>query len=166
MQSSMPPNRAIDRPMTRHQDTGVHPSACRLVISDSKAPCAYQRYIPAIAPARAVPLPPLRMRKPNPASDYADDGSAHRFLSIPEELVISKSEITTSDRASENRADADLPRRVVTPLRWCVHAPLLIHLTMRLSDARSRRCQTKMLYSNHRPSPWLTDGITKQIHLT
>jgi hypothetical protein len=32
------------------------------------------------------------------------------------------------------------------------------HLTMRLSDAGVR--QTKMLYANHRPPPWLTEDTT------
>jgi hypothetical protein len=33
-------------------------------------------------------------------------------------------------------------------------------LTMRLSDARLRRRQTKLIYPNHRPSPWLTEDAT------
>jgi len=33
-------------------------------------------------------------------------------------------------------------------------------LAMRLSEARLRRCQTKMLYTNHRLPPWLTEDAT------
>jgi hypothetical protein len=29
--------------------------------------------------------------------------------------------------------------------------------TMRLSDARLRRKQTKLIYTNHQPPPWLTE---------
>jgi hypothetical protein len=31
---------------------------------------------------------------------------------------------------------------------------------MRLSDARLRRRQTKLLYPNHRSPPWLTEAAT------
>jgi hypothetical protein len=31
-------------------------------------------------------------------------------------------------------------------------------LTMRLSDAKLRRRQTKLRYPDHRPSPWLTNA--------
>jgi hypothetical protein len=30
-------------------------------------------------------------------------------------------------------------------------------LTMRLSDAGMRRPKTKLIYYNHKPSPWLTE---------
>jgi hypothetical protein len=32
---------------------------------------------------------------------------------------------------------------------------------MRLSDARMRLCQTKLLYLNHRLPPWLTEDATR-----
>jgi hypothetical protein len=34
-------------------------------------------------------------------------------------------------------------------------------LTMRFSDAGLRRRETKLLYLNHRPSPWLTDDVPR-----
>jgi hypothetical protein len=59
---------AIERPITRHQDADVHPSTFRFAISELKASLANQRYIPATAPAKAVPLPPLRISRPKPVS--------------------------------------------------------------------------------------------------
>ena len=38
-----------------------------------------------------------------------------------------------------------------------VTAPRSSGITMRLSDARLRRRQTKPVYPNHRPPPWLTE---------
>ena len=35
------------------------------------------------------------------------------------------------------------------------------HLTIRLSDARLRQPETKPLYTNHRPPPWLTEDATR-----
>src|SRR5450631_1079564 len=39
-------------------------------------------------------------------------------------------------------------------------------LTIRLSDARLRRRKTKLIYPDHRPTPWLTEDDTPAIART
>ena len=41
-----------------------------------------------------------------------------------------------------------------------------MRLTMRLSDAGLRRSQTKLIYPDHRPPPWLTEDDTPVIART
>jgi hypothetical protein len=53
------------------------------------------------------------------------------------------------------------PRRATHPGRMCGSAERFPwQLTLRLSDAWVRRYQTKMLYPNHRSTPWLTEDAT------
>jgi hypothetical protein len=44
---------------------------------------------------------------------------------------------------------------------WLHRSSIKVDLTMRLSDARSRRRRTKALYPNHRLPPWLNEDETR-----
>jgi hypothetical protein len=65
-------------------------------------------------------------------------------------------------RRSCGRMIALPPRIQITLAKISTATPrnCMLGLTMRLSDARGRRHKSKLLYSDHRPSPWPIEDVS------
>jgi hypothetical protein len=68
--------------------------------------------------------------------------------------------------ADRHEGGQHIPRSPPKDARQRLVRRFALHLTMRLSDAGLSRCQTKLIYPDHRLPPWLIENDTPAIART